>query len=136
MATPPSLIQSIFNQAFNQGDLAIVDELVAVGSVTHLERWGLSNDRKGFKDLISSLRTAFPDLVCAIEDEIHEGDKFAANWTIHGTHQGLFLGNPPTGKPVAVQGLIFARLADGMIVEHWMLIDQFGLLQQLGIIPH
>lgn len=135
MQAAPSLVRRIFDLVFNQGDLAIVDELLAPGSITHIPAWGMPNNRMGLKQLIASFRAAFPDLHCTIEDEIHEGDRLAAHWTMHGTHQGQFLGNPPTGRPVEVQGIIFARTAGGRIVEDWILIDQLGMLQQLGIVP-
>ncbi len=130
-----SLISRIFEQAFNQGNLAIVDELVAVNCVTHSLPWGLPTGRRGLKQLIIMFRTAFPDLHCTVEDEINEGHKSAAHWTMCGTHQGPFLGNPPTGRPIAVQGIIFARIENERIAEDWILVDQMDLLQQLGIVP-
>ena len=36
---------------------------------------------------------------------------------------------------MVVQGMIFAHIENGRIVEHWMLLDQMSMLQQLGIIP-
>ena len=54
---------------------------------------------------------------------------------MRGTHTGLFLGNRPTGRPIVVQGMIFARTKNGQIVEEWTLVDQMVMLQQLGIIP-
>ena len=54
---------------------------------------------------------------------------------MRGTHQGLFFGNQPTGRPVMVQGIIFARIENVQIAENWTLIDQIGMLQQLGIVP-
>ena len=89
----------------------------------------------GLKQLIAMLRTAFPDLQCTIEDEIIEGDKVAAHWTMRGTHKGLFLGNSPTNKPILVQGLIYARIENNQIIENWTMIDQMGVLQQLGLVP-
>jgi steroid delta-isomerase-like uncharacterized protein len=130
-----SLVQRIFDQAFNQGDLAVVDELVAADGVTHTLSWGMPTNRTGLKQLIASFRAAFPDLYCTVEDEIREGDKFAAHWTMRGTHTGPFLGNPPTGRSIVVQGIIFARIENGQIVEDWILVDQLGMLQQLGIVP-
>ena len=64
-----------------------------------------------------------------------QGDKFAVRWSIRGTHQGMFLGNPPTGKQVDVQGFIFGRTENGRIIEDWTLTDQLAILQQLGIVP-
>jgi hypothetical protein len=34
-----------------------------------------------------------------------------------------------------VQGFIFARTADDQIVENQILIDQIGILQQIGVVP-
>jgi predicted ester cyclase len=131
----PSLVRQLFDQAFNQGNLIIVDELVSAELTTHMPSWGLPASRLGFKQMIANLRAAFPDLHCTIEDEIVEEDKLAAHWTMRGTHQGAYFGNLPTGRPVAVQGLIFARSAAGRIVENWIVIDEMGLLQQLGVVP-
>jgi predicted ester cyclase len=80
-------------------------------------------------------RTAFPDLHCTIQDEIIQNNKVAAHWTIRGTHKGQFLGNSPTNKPIAVQGLLYARIENGQVIENHLLIDQMGVLQQLGLIP-
>ncbi|MCW5852692.1 MAG: ester cyclase [Anaerolineae bacterium] len=132
---PASLIRLILESAFNQGDLSAVEELLTPDSITHIPAWGLPHSRTGLQQLIASLRLAFPDLHCALEDEIREGERCAAHWTVRGTHTGLFLGNPATGKPIVAQSIIFARTADGRIVEGWLLIDQFGILQQLGIVP-
>lgn len=130
-----SLIQRIFDQAFNQGDLAIVDELVAPDGITHSIPWGMPPSRRGLKQLIIMFRTAFPDLHCIVEDEISEGYKSAAHWTMRGTHQGPFLGNPATGRPFIVQGIIFVHIKNGRIAEGWILVAQMDLLQQLGIVP-
>ena len=130
-----SLICRIFEEAFNQGNLAVVDELLSPDHLTHNAFGGAPNGPQGLKWLIAMFRTAFPDLKCAVGDEIREGDKFSAHWTMRGTHKGSFLGNPPTGKPVVVQGIIFARTENGRIAEDWTLIDQMGILQQLGLIP-
>jgi steroid delta-isomerase-like uncharacterized protein len=128
-------MRRIFELAFNQGDLTIVDELLALDSVTHIPAWGMPARRMGLKLFIASLRTAFPDLHCTIEDEILEGGRSAAHWTMRGTHMGVFLGSPPTGRAIVAKGTIFARIENGRIAENWILVDQLGILQQLGIVP-
>lgn len=130
-----SLIRRMFAVAFNQGMFAVVDELVAPNGITHSVACGMPNNREGIKQLIALLRSAFPDLHCTVEDEISAGDKIAAHWTMRGTHKGPFLGNRPTNRPIVVQGMIFARMENGQIAENWTLVDQMGMLQQLGIIP-
>lgn len=135
MHADPSLIRQIIDQAFNQGNLAIVDELLSPDHLKHNAFGGVPNGPRGFKLMVVMFRTAFPDLLCTIEDEIWEGNKVAAHFTLQGTHKGLFLGSPPTGRLVMAQGIIFARTENGQIVEDWTLTDQLGILQQLGLIP-
>jgi predicted ester cyclase len=130
-----SPIRRIFEEAFNQGSLAVVDEVLTPGHFAHNAIGGIPNGPNGLKLLIAMFRNAFPDLHCIVEDEIHEGDKFSARWAMSGTHQGSFLGNPPTGKRVSILGLIFGRTKDGKVDEDWTLIDQMGMLQQLGLVP-
>lgn len=130
-----SMIRRILDEAFNQGNLAIVDELVAPDSISHHMSWGMPANRMGLKQLIAMFRTAFPDLSCTVDDEINQGDKVAAHWTMRGTHKGLFLGNSPTNKSIVVQGLIYARIENGQVIENWTLIDQMSILQQLGLVP-
>jgi steroid delta-isomerase-like uncharacterized protein len=130
-----SLVRRMFDHAFNQGKLAVVDELVALHGITHSVAWGMPHTREGLKQLIALLRSAFPDLHCIVDDEISAGDKVAAHWTMRGTHTGLFLGNRPTNRSIVVQGISFARTENGQIAEDWTLIDQMSILQQLGIVP-
>ena len=130
-----SLVSRLFAEAFNQGNLAVVDELLSPDHFTHATFGGASPDLGGLKWLIAMLRTAFPDLHCTVAGQIREGDQFAAHWMMHGTHRGRFMGNPPTDRRVEVQGMIFGRIENGRIVEEWVLIDQIGILQQLGLVP-
>src|SRR5262245_36401566 len=67
-----SILRRVFDEAFNQGDLAVIDELIASESISHHVSWGVPANRMGFKQLIAMLRTAFPDLSCTVEDEINQ----------------------------------------------------------------
>lgn len=130
-----SLLRQLLENAFNQGAFAVVDEVLAPGSVTHTAAWGVPPNREGLKRLIALFRSAFPDLQCTVEDEIRSGDKLAAHWTMRGTHTGAFLGHLPTNRPFVVRAMSFARIENGQIAENWMLFDQMSILQQLGIVP-
>ena len=135
MRAATSLIQRIFTQVCNRGDLAVANELIGVKDIVRPISGEEAAGRLGLKQLITTFRIAFPDLHCTVEDEISMGDKVAAHWTLRGTHRGPFLGNRPTGRPVVAQGIIFARIEQNRIVEEWTLVDQMGILQQLGLIP-
>ena len=81
------------------------------------------------------MRTAFSDLSITIEPLVGEGDMIAAQLTHHGTHNGEFMGIAPTGKQVMVTTIGIYRFADNKLEESWILMDQLGMLQQLGAAP-
>jgi len=108
-----SFICCIVDKAFNHGDFIALEELLAPDSSTTILMRQMLNNCMGLKQLITSYRLAFPDLHCSVGDEIRVGDKLAGKWTMRGTHQGLFMGNRPTGKQMQVQGIIFARFEGG-----------------------
>ena len=78
------------------------------------------------------LRTAFPDRVDVIEHVIAEGDTVGLLFRLQATHTGNFFGIPPTGKRVDVYELALLRIVDGRMVEGWFMMDEAGLLRQLG----
>ncbi len=51
---------------------------------------------------------------------------------MNGTNTGEFMGLPPTGKEVTIDGIEMFRLADGKLVERWAEFDMMSLMQQLG----
>jgi predicted ester cyclase len=53
--------------------------------------------------------------------------------TFYGTHQGE--GIPATGTQVAFEVIDMLQLAGGKITDHWNVVDQLGMMQQLGVIP-
>jgi predicted ester cyclase len=57
----------------------------------------------------------------------------AEHFTAMGTHQGSVMGEVPTGKEIRLHGMQVFRIAGGRIVERWGVLDQLGLLQQLGL---
>ena len=70
-----------------------------------------------------------------VEDLLADGDKVIALVSYRGTHQGAFMGIPPTGKQVTVAGINIFRIANGKLVEHWGLADRISALRQLGVAP-
>lgn len=70
-----------------------------------------------------------------IDELIAEGDKVMVRWTFRGTHQGAYLALPPTFKPLTFSGVYIFRIASNRIAEVWVLWDQLGEWQQLGILP-
>jgi predicted ester cyclase len=80
-------------------------------------------------------RQAFLDSYFTVEDTGAEGNNVATRKTLRGTHQGEFMGIPPTGHQVSIELVDIVRIAGGKVVEHWSMGDNLGMMQQLGIIP-
>jgi steroid delta-isomerase-like uncharacterized protein len=78
---------------------------------------GVSPDLASMKQWRLALWTAFPDMQATVENLIAEGDKVASRWTLRGTHQGEFMGMPPTGKQVSWTGIVIDRIKDGKFVK-------------------
>ena len=129
-----ALVRRFYEDVFNQRNLALVDQLCSATHVFHNPPTTL-HGREEFKQLLSVYITAFPDAHFTVEDEIAEGEKVTSRYTFRGTHQGVLMGIPPTGKQVSVTGIIINRIAGGQSVEGWLNFDALGLLQQIGAIP-
>ena len=122
-------------ELLTQGDLAIADEVLAPDHIHHALTRPASGV-EGAKQFVLALRRAFPDLSAVVEAEIAEGDTVAQRITCSGTHEGEFLGIPPTGRRATWQLVAIQRIGpDGKCAEHWSSPDLFGLLRQLGALP-
>ena len=132
-----AIARRFFIEIFGQGKLATADEIVAP---EHVDRGpgalpGLPAGPEGAKLCVTAYRNAFPDVQFTIDEQIAEGDKVVSRWTARGTHKGELAGIPPTGKSSTVTGVTVNRVVNGKMVESWGIFDQFGMLQQLGVIP-
>jgi len=125
-----------FEEVFNQGNLALVDELVAPDFLDHEVPPGMNNrGPDSTRQLVTMLRTAFPDLHFTIEDLVAEGDTVAGRVTMSGTHLGPFQGIPPTGRSFQQAQMYFVRFRDGKAIEHRAVRDELGMMRQLGVLP-
>lgn len=120
-------------EAFNTGDLSIVDEITAEDAIGHDPAMPDSHGPDGFKEVIQTYRGAFSDLEFTIEDCISDRDLVCIRWSSTGTNDGELMGMPPTGKTVNSTGISIDRIQDGKIVESWIQWDNAGMAQQLGI---
>jgi steroid delta-isomerase-like uncharacterized protein len=123
-------------EAFNQGKLEVIDEVVADNSIDHGELPpGLPPGREGVKLFVKAMRKAFPDLKIKIDRQVAEGDLVVQHVSTTATMKGEFAGMPPSGKTATWEAIHITRIKDGKVVEHWQVQDQLGMLQQLGFVP-
>jgi steroid delta-isomerase-like uncharacterized protein len=130
-----SIVRRFF-ELYDSGQIDVLEqEVLDPNVVVHLSGMPAPLDRAAFKQTGLAFHAGFPDHHSTIEDQIAEGDKVVTRSTFRGTHRNELQGLPPTGKEVTFTQLNIHRLARGRIVEAWAMFDQFGLMQQLGIIP-
>ena len=120
-------------EGWQKGRVEMVDELHAPDFVDH-DAAGRAPDRDGFKQGIAELYAGFPDLHAVVEDLVVDPDRgrVAIRWQAIGTHEGSFMGLPPTGNRVSFKGIEIIRVHGGRIVERWGEWDGVDLLQQLA----
>jgi predicted ester cyclase len=134
MFDPKTTVRRMFDEIINQGRLEVADELFAEDYVDHGPMGDLQG-REAFKQMVAVWRDAVPDVHCAVDQLVAEGD--VIGWVVHttGTHTGDGLGFPATGKTFATSSANIGRFRDGQAVEHWAEQGMFPMLIQLGVIP-
>ena len=129
-----TMIERIPLEVINDNKFELIDELYATNYVEHTPTPGFAPTREGFKQTAIALKKAFPDLRYTIEDVIESGDKIVHRLTASGTMKADFLGMPATGKHATWNEVHIGRVANGRLTDHWGVIDQLGMLVQLGVI--
>jgi steroid delta-isomerase-like uncharacterized protein len=135
--TNKTVVRRLFEEVWNKGKLNVLDEITTKDHVSSGPGSlpGLPTGPEGSKQFVTVYRNAFPDVHFTIDDQLADGDKVVTRWTADGTHQGELQGLPATGKSSTVTGININRIENGKIAESWGIFDQFGMMQQLGIIP-
>jgi steroid delta-isomerase-like uncharacterized protein len=128
-------IQRLYD-LINAGDLDGFGRQLADDFVEHEELPGIPPTKDGVILYFQMMLEAFPDIHMDVKDVIVGGDKAVARLRVSGTHMGDFMGIPATGNSVAVNLIDITRFGDdGLAHEHWGVVDQLSMMQQLGLIP-
>src|SRR5260221_11609727 len=133
-----ALVRRLIEEVWNQGNLAVFNELYAPDFIFHDPGLPHVRTREDDKQWIAGILKAFPDFQITIDDVIAEGDQVAVRLTVRGTNTGDLVTPMPlraTGKQVTVPGITIVRLVEGQAVEVWSQGETLGFLQQLGLIP-
>lgn len=135
--TNKTLSRRFFEEVFGNGELNVLDEIFVRDHVNDGPGAipGQPTGPEDTKKLVTVYRTAFPEVHFTIDEQIAEGDKVVTRWTGRGTHQRELMGIPATGNSATVSGITVDRILNGKIAESWGIFDQFGMFQQLGVIP-
>jgi steroid delta-isomerase-like uncharacterized protein len=127
------IVRRLYEEYLNQNRVEILPELVSEDVVLHsaTEERGIA----AYTALTGRVRVAFPDMHFALQDVIASDDRVVVRWTADATHSGPLAGVPATGKRVQQRANVIYRFTEGKIVEGWAVVDQVGMLRQLGFDP-
>ena len=123
-----------FLHMFEIGDPGMADEIVATDYYNH-DAPDPSIGLEGVKTLVTGFKNALPDVHFDIVYQVAEGDKVVSRYKTSGTHQSEYFGIPATGKRVSWTTTFMVRIANGKIREAMGNWDQWGLMQQMGVVP-
>jgi steroid delta-isomerase-like uncharacterized protein len=128
-------IQRLYD-LINAGDIDGFGQQFADDFVEHEEIPGIPPTRDGVILYFRMLLAAFPDMYMDVQDLIVSGNKAVARAQVSGTHEGEFMGIPATGNSVSVNFIDIIYFGDdGLAYDHWGVIDQLAMMQQLDVIP-
>jgi steroid delta-isomerase-like uncharacterized protein len=130
-----AIVRGFVEEVITRGNIEAAAQYVWQDVVEQVPLPGQGPGLEGLKDIIRAMRAGFPDIVFSIQEQIAEDDKVASRFEWTGTHSGEFLGIPATGRAVRVWGVVIDRLEDGRIKDTRIIMDTFGMMAQLGVLP-
>ena len=134
------IIKRFVEELWNARRLDVADQIFSDDCVTHQLRSGVlaESAHRGpeeMKEHVSRWLMSFPDLRFNVEQMIAEVDRVVSQLVMEGTHRGVWMGIPPTGKRLQIRMITIHRIANGKIAEDWVLVESLGFFQQLGVVP-
>jgi steroid delta-isomerase-like uncharacterized protein len=128
-----AIIRRLTQEGFVDGKIEVVDDVVAEDCIDHDPMPGQSQGRDGQRQTCQMVIDGLSDR--SVDDDVFAvGDRVIESWTFAGTHTGEFLGVPATGRRIAIRAIEIWRVADGMIVERWGVLDSGAVMAQLGLL--
>jgi len=133
MSDPKATMSRFYESVFNNGDLEAIDEILADDFVEHEELPpGIPPGKESPRALVSMMRGAFPDFRVAVEEMLQDGNKVITRARFSGTHEGEFMGMPPTGNRFDIPVIDIVEFRGDKAVAHWGIMDAAKMMEQLG----
>ncbi len=127
------LVLDFVANVLNTGDASAASDYVTPEYIQNVP--GTPSGIEALQFSITLLHSAFPDLRYSVLQIGAQDDLVAARIFITGTQDGEFMGIPASGNLVAAASVNFWRVEDGLLAEHWEVLDGLAFMQQLGVVP-
>lgn len=106
------LTQRWWEEVWRDGDLDVIDEILADPFVRHTSLGSSVSSRAEYKRMLADFQRVLCRPETTIDDQVVAGDRV---WT-RATSRGL---NRETGEQVVVTWMIVQRIVGDRIAEHW-----------------
>ncbi len=134
MSDLKALMTRIVEEAFNQGDLDAFEELISDDFVEHEDLPpDVPQGKAAPRAMITMMRDGFSDFRVTVEDMLQDGNKVVTRSRFAGTHQGEFMGIPPTGNRFDIPVIDIVEFRGDKAVAHWGVMDNATMMEQLGL---
>lgn len=124
-----------FQDLIERGDFSRIADFIAPNYVGHFSAMPPVYGPDGLRDFLSIYTNGLSERRVEIQNILIEGDRAACRVAYYGKNTGTMMGMPPTGKSEKTNSLNIFRFSGDKVVEQWANNDDFGMLQQLGVIP-
>jgi predicted ester cyclase len=129
------IVDEFIQALFTRGELDAVDRYLDPTFIDHDPSFpDAPEGPEGFRQTAATVRAAAADWHSELHQLVAEDDLVVERFTASGTHTGVLMGAPPTGRRLVLDGINIFRLDGDRIVERWGRLDILGLLRQLGLV--
>jgi steroid delta-isomerase-like uncharacterized protein len=126
------LVRRFYDRVWNAWDDAAVDQTLAADFTFRGSLGQSTCGRDEWRAYRDGIRRGAPDFHNEVVDLIVDGKRAAARLQYSGTHTGLLLGQPPTGRTFTYSGAAFFTARGELLTEGWVLGDLENLRAQLA----
>jgi steroid delta-isomerase-like uncharacterized protein len=113
-----ALVRRWWEEVWNQGRLEVIAELASTDCVLHADGAELRGPGE-VRQRTEAIREAFSDIHIDVEQVSVQGDWVISRWRVSQIHSGTWMGMPPTGQRIVVNGSTWMRVENGLLAEGW-----------------
>lgn len=124
-----------FETMINTADETLAEELVAADAPFYTPAAAEPlYGGKGYLAVVHWMRQGFSDVQWKLEEMVANDEKVAVLWTLTGTHDGDFLGQPASGTKIKTTVMNFYYInPEGKITNDIAAEGMIGILRPLGL---
>lgn len=131
-----ALYSSVWDDIINKGEIDKINSTNFTEDITMVASPENVTGIDNFKAYYNQFLVGFSEIKFTIIDVFGQGDKLVKHWRFEGKHTGDFMGIPPTGRAVNVEGTTLVEMKDGRIAKEQDFMDNAMFMQQLGLVPN